>query len=286
MTMKNSLQHPTNSISERDQELLSAYLDNELTVAERVNLERRLGAEPRLKRELEELQGLTAVLDTLAPLPLPRSFTLDPATVAPPRRFFPFSSVLQMGSGLAGLALVLLATVQLLNAGAISPAPMAAPMAEMAADDAERMAPSAPAAEPPSAAMAPAATEAPAAAAEMAPLATEAPAAASSLPSVSSAAEPSGGAAAQSSAAESATPPPFVPSGGAGGPPSIDATVSAMQSSDTAASDTIDPALEPAADALPEAAAPDVLGPGVMLVLGLALLGIAITWAIASRRRV
>ncbi|HMQ34291.1 MAG TPA: anti-sigma factor, partial [Chloroflexaceae bacterium] len=74
----NSSQPNLSSLPESDVELLSAYLDNQLGVAERVNLERRLEAEPALRAELAELREAVGAVRALEPVRPPRSFTLDP----------------------------------------------------------------------------------------------------------------------------------------------------------------------------------------------------------------
>lgn len=104
-------------LSEHDELLLSAYLDQQLTVAERVNLERRLEREPVLKAELEALRATVTRLRELETLVPPRSFTLDPATTIRPKFAWPLAWVMQFGSGLAGLLLVVFASVQLLGMG-------------------------------------------------------------------------------------------------------------------------------------------------------------------------
>ncbi|MCS6880497.1 MAG: hypothetical protein RMK84_13940 [Oscillochloridaceae bacterium] len=125
--------HPSfrNNLSDSDLELLSAYIDNALSPAERANLERRLAADPRLRAELEELQTTTRLLRQLEPVRPPRSFTLDPATAPRPAPAFPLNWFMQLGSGLAGLALVLLATIQIVasTSGVAGVAPAAAPAA-------------------------------------------------------------------------------------------------------------------------------------------------------------
>jgi hypothetical protein len=133
---RTALQPSAHNLPDSDLELLSAYIDNALSVAERVNLERRLAADPRLRAELEELQATTQLVRRLAPVRPPRSFTLDPATAPRPAPAFRFNWLMQLGSGLAGLALVVLATLQLLTStpGTVGVAPMGAqtsPQAEM-----------------------------------------------------------------------------------------------------------------------------------------------------------
>ncbi len=250
-----------NSLAEQDLELLSAYLDNRLGAAARVSLERRLGGDPQLQSELEALRSTVVALRSLDPAPLPRSFTLDPATVARPRAFFSLSWVMQMGSGFAGLALVLLATVQLLAVGALPTAPMAAPVAAAPTMAAAEAAP------PPAAEMRlPEATAAPAA-----PAVTAAPAAAS-------AAAPESAPAADMSAQS--------PAGGAAGSTSIPSgAADAVQSSESSSPGTLESALESGPSAAGSVAAPGGINPGLTLAIGMLLIGLALGWNVATRRR-
>jgi anti-sigma factor RsiW len=66
-------------VREEDLELLSAYLDGELSTAQRTRVEARLAAEPELRSALEELQYVVRTLRTVPTLPVPRDFRLDPA---------------------------------------------------------------------------------------------------------------------------------------------------------------------------------------------------------------
>lgn len=207
------MQPSANNLSDSDLELLSAYIDDALSVAERVNLERRLAADPRLRAELEELQATTRLLRQLAPVRPPRSFTLDPATAPRPAPAFRFNWFMQLGSGLAGLALVMLATLQLLSSapGAVGVAPAApapaaievAPMGAQTSPQAEMNAPAAGAgvaATPEDAATRPQATAPPAADTSAAPASADgaresapellATAAAAQAPPAASAARP------------------------------------------------------------------------------------------------
>jgi hypothetical protein len=297
--MMNRSQPQSSSPAETDQELLSAYLDQELTAAERLNLERRLGGDALLRAELEELRTMRALLRDLDPVPVPRSFALDPAKVARPRPFLPLTWFMQLGTGFAGLALVLLATVQMIAVGAVpasAPAPMAAmepaPMAsEMrqaeATAPAAMQAPAAPAMESAPMAGLPAATVAPAPTA--APAAMYDPAAATAPPPAASGGSGAGAAGGAAGGPTSNSPAPAADAGaqGMGGPPEIDATVDAMQAGSTgAAADTMvaesAPAEQPAAkvDELPARSAP-----GITLAIGVLLLGVAVGWGVASRRR-
>jgi hypothetical protein len=69
----------TASISRSDLELLSAYLDGELTPTERAALESRLETEPELRETLDGLRLTVWTLQAAPVLKPPRSFVLDPA---------------------------------------------------------------------------------------------------------------------------------------------------------------------------------------------------------------
>lgn len=269
----NTSQRQLDNLPESDLELLSAYLDNQLSVAERLGLERRLGAEPRLRAELEELRATAALLRELEPVRPPRSFTLDPATA--PRRApaFPLAWFMQFGSGLAGLALVLLASMQLFVGGAAG-APFPAPEPEMAARSAfePTMAPAA--------AQAAAPTSAPVGILEAPAPAEPAPGAgyvagevakepATEAVSTASDTGASGGAVDLPMALESAE----APSDEAAPPP--------MANSDAAAPDTQQ--LPPAVDT--DEAEQRGVPPGLTLGVGVALLAFAAVSYLYSRRR-
>ncbi|GAB4573926.1 MAG: hypothetical protein Kow0077_17970 [Anaerolineae bacterium] len=67
-----------------DLELLSAYLDGELTVAERAALERRLAEDAALRAELEALRAVVMGTRALPVMKAPRDFRLDPAVYGRP----------------------------------------------------------------------------------------------------------------------------------------------------------------------------------------------------------
>lgn len=60
-----------------NEELLSAYLDDEVTAAERALVEAAIAADPAVARQVESLRQTIRLLQALPPLTLPRSFTLD-----------------------------------------------------------------------------------------------------------------------------------------------------------------------------------------------------------------
>jgi len=120
-------------MSERDLELLSAYLDNALTADERTQLESRLAAEPDLARELERLRLTQTLVRGLPTLQAPRPLTVTRDMVAPPRILVFPATVAFSALSAAAAIIVLLAGVILLstardtqtvqNAVAVAPTP-------------------------------------------------------------------------------------------------------------------------------------------------------------------
>lgn len=97
----------TPPLDDADLDLLSAYIDDQLSVAERTALEGRLAQEPDLRQALDELRSTVYVLRTLPQVTPPRSFTLDPSLVsARPWYDWLTPGLLRFGSGLATLLLV------------------------------------------------------------------------------------------------------------------------------------------------------------------------------------
>jgi hypothetical protein len=74
-------------VNEREQrdELLSAYLDGQLSAGERARLETQLAADLALRAELEALRHTVALVRDLPPVPIPRNFILPQAMAARPR---------------------------------------------------------------------------------------------------------------------------------------------------------------------------------------------------------
>lgn len=126
------------SSQDRDYELLSAFLDDELSPAERAKLERRLQSEPQLRSTLNSLQRVQTRLNTLPRVTLPRSFTLKPSMVGQqrrqPSRLLP---ILNYASVLAATLFAVLIGADL-AIGRVQPlaAPEAAPVAMQAPYDA------------------------------------------------------------------------------------------------------------------------------------------------------
>lgn len=127
-------------LSQRDLELLSAYLDGQLSRRQTRRLEARLEQEPALRIELDELR---ATVQHLHALPIPRAsrhFTLRPEMVGerPQRRSYP---VLRLATALAGLAFVALVGLEGLMATSGDQLASRAPEAMQQAEFAERDAP-------------------------------------------------------------------------------------------------------------------------------------------------
>ncbi len=96
--------YPDPQLNDSDLELLSAYIDQQLTAADRATLEQRLEHEPALQLALEELRTTVGLLRELPAARPPRSFALDPRSVAPKRSWsFPW---MQLGSALIAATLL------------------------------------------------------------------------------------------------------------------------------------------------------------------------------------
>ncbi len=117
-------------LSERDLELLSAYLDGELDDSDARMLELRLSQEASLRHALDELRHTVYLASMLPTLQAPRNFTLDPTTYSRTvpwwRRLVAVQNSYQL-SGLVGAAaaIALFLSALLLNqwAGSLKPTP-------------------------------------------------------------------------------------------------------------------------------------------------------------------
>ena len=99
-------------MAEQDIELLSAYIDDELTLEEREAVEARLAANPALRDTLDELRQNAHLLASLPPVRAPRNFTLDPARYRRPARGFAWWGMRLSGvSAIAALFIFVLGMV-------------------------------------------------------------------------------------------------------------------------------------------------------------------------------
>jgi anti-sigma factor RsiW len=101
----------TPQLNNDDLDLLSAYIDNELTDTERTQLEARLQQEPALRTTLAELRATVEAVRALPPVRPPRSFTLDPSdarvrSAGPAGGLLGWLRALQLAGGVAAVVLV------------------------------------------------------------------------------------------------------------------------------------------------------------------------------------
>ncbi len=93
----------------QDLKQLSAYLDGELNLASRQQLEIRLSHEPALRAKLENLHTAKVLLSRLPRQQAPRNFTLTPDMVPVQRRAHkPLFTTLKLATSLAAILLVIL----------------------------------------------------------------------------------------------------------------------------------------------------------------------------------
>jgi len=124
---------------ERRDELLSAYLDGQMSAEERARLEAQLATDRALRAELEALRHTVALVRDLPPVPIPRNFIL-PQTMAarsrpvpPPRHRRAWTApLLTAATAFASLlfVVVLAGDLLLLGGGGLS-APAAEPQMEV-----------------------------------------------------------------------------------------------------------------------------------------------------------
>jgi len=73
-------------LSERELELLNAYIDNELPPNDRAAFEQRLAQDAFLRSEVDAFRATKTLLQMAERVPVPRNFTLDPAVYGKPQR--------------------------------------------------------------------------------------------------------------------------------------------------------------------------------------------------------
>ena len=138
-------------------ELLSAYLDDQLSAGERARLEAHLATDPHLQAELDALRQTVALVRDLPPVPLPRNFILPqtadklhPKTARPrsspsprPRRAWA-APLLTAATTVVSLlfGVVLAADLWFSSVGRLPLAPAAEPLLEAEAPQPQAFAPS------------------------------------------------------------------------------------------------------------------------------------------------
>jgi hypothetical protein len=117
------------SSQDRDVELLSAYLDDELAAGERDKLERRLKADANLRLTLAGLRRVQAALSAAPAVKPPHSFTLTPAMAGRPARQPPAARFLPALNLATSIAAILFAVVVASQVATSKPAAAPAPSA-------------------------------------------------------------------------------------------------------------------------------------------------------------
>jgi len=126
-----------NSLSPKDYETLSAYLDGQLSPRDRAKVESRIQTRPEWRTEFEELRSTRLLLRSLPKHRAPRNFTLTPAMVAGRQRQAPRAyPFFRLASAVASALLIVvfasdlainLTAQSLARSAASAPAPAAAP---------------------------------------------------------------------------------------------------------------------------------------------------------------
>ena len=133
---------------ERRDELLSAYLDDQLSAEERERLEAQLASDPTLDAELETLRHTVSLVRDLPQVEVPRNFILPQTMAARPRpapsprpRLARFAPLLTAATAVASFLFVAVLSRDLVFRGSPELA-FAPPAPQMAAEaPAEEMAP-------------------------------------------------------------------------------------------------------------------------------------------------
>lgn len=114
---------------ERAREAITAYLDGQLSAAERAQLEKELAQNSHLQAELEAQRQVKASLSQLPRLKAPRNFTLDPAVYGQRRPSFAFQIYPKLRLASAAMTVLLVAVVAVEWTVSSNFEPAAAPMA-------------------------------------------------------------------------------------------------------------------------------------------------------------
>lgn len=117
---------------ERAREAITAYLDGQLSAAERTQLEKELAQNSHLQAELEAQRQVKASLSQLPRLKAPRNFTLDPAVYGQRRPSFAFQIYPKLRLASAAMTVLLVAVVAVEWTVSSNFEPAAAPMASQA----------------------------------------------------------------------------------------------------------------------------------------------------------
>jgi hypothetical protein len=117
------------NITNRDWELLSEYIDQQLSPGKKSKLELRIQQEPELRAALDDLRRTRYILRSAPRMKAPRNFTLKPHMVPQrkPRRAYPF---FQLASAMAAALLLLVFVGEFFTTNLGSPVAMQSPPSE------------------------------------------------------------------------------------------------------------------------------------------------------------
>ena len=122
-----------------DLELLSAYLDNQLSPKDRAQIESRLKTDSKFQRTLAELRAIKTQLRALPMVKPPRSFTLKPENIRS-RSAFNWIPILNWSTAVAAILFAAVISVDLFRAPLIARQEFAAPMQAPAPESAMKAA--------------------------------------------------------------------------------------------------------------------------------------------------
>ncbi len=115
------------SLSNRDYELISAYLDGEVDARQKKAIEMRLGHDPQFKSAYEQLWQTRWLLRSQAALRAPRNYLLSPKMIAASQTsaspFFSFAALLRPVSALVSILFLILFGLNWFSAGRMMSAP-------------------------------------------------------------------------------------------------------------------------------------------------------------------
>lgn len=118
-------------LNPKDLEILSAYLDGQISPREQQRLETRLAQEPALQSALTDLRRTRQLLRIAPQAQRPRSFALAPDMVRPPMRMQRAFSTMRIVSIIASLLFGAIVFGDALNSAVIAFSPGVAEMADM-----------------------------------------------------------------------------------------------------------------------------------------------------------
>lgn len=116
-------------LSPQEWQLLSAYLDNQVSPGERTQIEKQLTSNAAFRQAVESLRQTRTVIRSMPMRRVPHNFTLTPDMVKV-RRKWSIIPALRLSSALAAIASVVLFALQLLPGVMKVAAPAAAPAAQ------------------------------------------------------------------------------------------------------------------------------------------------------------